>query len=108
MASFTAILEVKGNRFPLLAYELSMHQQTDNLGRPASPVTGGTITCTLSAPGADKPFLLQWMMSPTMQVDGKVILLQLAPAATLKSISFFNRSGGPCLLHGLANPLCAG
>ncbi|RYF69771.1 MAG: hypothetical protein EOO39_16960, partial [Cytophagaceae bacterium] len=90
MASFTAILEVKGNRFPLLGYDLSIHQETDSLGRPASPTLGGTIDCVLSAPGSDQPFLLQWMFSPTMQEDGKIILLQESPRATLKTISFFN------------------
>lgn len=75
MASFFAFLEVKGNRFPLLSYDLSIHQETDSLGRPASPVLGGTIDCVLSAPGSDKPFLTQWMLSPTMQEDGKIILM---------------------------------
>ncbi|WP_375447099.1 type VI secretion system tube protein TssD [uncultured Fibrella sp.] len=90
MASFTAILEVKGNCFPLLSYDLSIYQETDSLGRPGSPTLGGTIDCVLSAPGSDQPFLLQWMFSPTMQEDGKIILLQESPKATLKTISFFN------------------
>ncbi|RYF65639.1 MAG: hypothetical protein EOO39_24510, partial [Cytophagaceae bacterium] len=90
MASFSAFLEVKGEQYPLLGYDLSMHQETDSLGRPASPTLGGTIDCVMSAPGSDKPFLLQWMFSPTMQEDGRIILMQDAPRATLKTISFFN------------------
>lgn len=90
MASFSAFLEVKGEQYPLLGYDLSMHQETDSLGRPASPTLGGTIECVMSAPGSDKPFLLQWMFSPTMQEDGRIILMQDVPQSTLKTISFFN------------------
>ncbi|MEZ0539976.1 type VI secretion system tube protein TssD [Fibrella arboris] len=90
MASFSAFLDVKGQQYPLLAYELSIHQETDSLGRPASPTLGGTIDCVLSSPGSDQPFLHQWMFSPTMQEDGKIVLMQDSPRATLKTISFFN------------------
>lgn len=90
MASFFAFLDVKGQQYPLLSYDLSIHQETDSLGRPASPTLGGTIDCVLSAPGSDKSFLHQWMFSPTLQEDGRLILLQDSPRATLKTISFFN------------------
>ncbi|MEZ0539977.1 type VI secretion system tube protein TssD [Fibrella arboris] len=90
MASFYAFLDVKSEQYPLLAYELSIHQETDSLGRPASPTLGGTIDCVLSSPGSDQPFLHQWMFSPTMQEDGKIVLMQDSPRATLKTISFFN------------------
>lgn len=90
MASFAAFLEVGGKRYPLYRYELSMHQETDTLGRPASPVLGGTIVCTLSSPGSQDPFLYQWMLSPTMQQDGLIRLTEPTSGATLKTISFFN------------------
>lgn len=90
MASFEAFLEVGGRSYKLFRYELSMHQETDTLGRPASPVLGGTILCTLSSPGQQDAFLYQWMLSPTMQQDGKIRLMQAAPKATEKTISFFN------------------
>lgn len=90
MASFSAFLDVHGQQYPLLGYDLSLHQETDSLGRPASPTMGGTVTCILSAPGSDKSFLHQWMLSPTMQQDGKIILMRDSPKATLKTISFFN------------------
>ena len=90
MASFTAFLAVGGTQFPLLSYELALHQETDSLGRPASPTIGGTILCTPSAPGSDSSFLHEWMLSPTKQQDGRVILMQEAPAAILKTISFFS------------------
>lgn len=80
----------KRQHLPLLSYTLSIHQETDSLGRPASLTLGGTITCVLSTPGSDKPFLHQWMFSPTMQEEGRLILMQDSPRATLKTISFFN------------------
>lgn len=90
MASFAAFLEVGGKRYPLYRFEFSMHQETDTLGRPASPVLGGTIVCVLSSPGSQDPFLYQWMLSPTMQQDGKIVLTEPESGATLKTISFFN------------------
>ncbi|MEZ0612202.1 type VI secretion system tube protein TssD [Fibrella sp. WM1] len=90
MASFTAFLEVGGNSYPLYRYEFSVHQETDTLGRPSSPVLGGTITCTLSPPSSSDSFLYQWMMSPNLQQDGKIRLLQAQAKATEKTISFFN------------------
>lgn len=90
MASFTAFLEVGGKRYPLYRYELYVRQEVDELGRPASPVLGGTITCTLTIPADQDSFLYQWMLSPTMQQDGKVRLLQASSKATEKTISFFN------------------
>lgn len=90
MASFKAYLEVGSKRYTLYRYEFAMHQETDMLGRPASPVLGGTITCTLSSPGAADPFLMQWMLSPVMQQDGKIRLMQATPEATEKTIGFFN------------------
>lgn len=90
MASFAAFLEVGGKRYPLFRYEFEMHQETDTLGRPASPVLGGTISCILSTPGQTDPFLMQWMLSPTMQQDGRVMLTNPESKSTLKTISFFN------------------
>ncbi|MEZ0538294.1 type VI secretion system tube protein TssD [Fibrella arboris] len=90
MASFAAFLDVQGVRYPLLTYSLAIHQDTDSLGRPASPTYGGTIDCVLAAPGADRPFLMQWMFSPTMQQDGQLVLMQDVPRTTLKTISFFS------------------
>lgn len=90
MASFTAFLEVGGKQYPLQRYELGMRQEIDQLGRPASPVLGVAITCTLHSPVSSDSFLYQWMLSPTMQQDGKIRLLQAGAKATEKTISFFN------------------
>lgn len=90
MASFTAFLEVSGKQYPLQRYELGMRQEIDHLGRPASPVLGVVITCTLHSPVSSDSFLYQWMLSPTMQQDGKIRLLQAGVKATEKTISFFN------------------
>lgn len=59
MASFTAFLEVGGKKYPLYRYELYVRQEVDELGRPASPVLGGTITCTLTIPANQDSFLYQ-------------------------------------------------
>ncbi|MEZ0607275.1 type VI secretion system tube protein TssD [Fibrella sp. WM1] len=90
MASFTAFLEVSGKQYPLQRYELGMRQEIDHLGRPASPVLGVVISCTLHSPVSSDSFLYQWMLSPTMQQDGKIRLLQAGAKATEKTISFFN------------------
>jgi Hemolysin coregulated protein Hcp (TssD)/Novel toxin 16 len=90
MASFAAFLEVGGKRYPLYRYGLSVYQETDELGRPASPVHGGAIVCTLAATGQQDSFLTQWMLHPEMQHDGKVRLIDPESGATMKTISFFN------------------
>ncbi|MEZ0540918.1 type VI secretion system tube protein TssD [Fibrella arboris] len=88
MASFAAYLSVGSNTYRLYSYDLAIRQETDSLGRPASPTQGGLITCTLDSP--NDGFLHQWMFSPTMQASGKLVLMQESPEATLKTISFFN------------------
>lgn len=88
MASFAAYLSVGSSNYRLYSYDLAIRQETDSLGRPSSPTLGGVITCTLDAP--NDGFLHQWMFSPTMQADGKLILMQESPESTLKTISFFN------------------
>lgn len=88
MASFAAYLNVGSSTYRLYSYDLSIQQETDSLGRPSSATQGGVITCTMDAP--NDGFLHQWMFSPTMQADGKLVLMQESPEATLKTISFFN------------------
>ncbi|MBO0952199.1 type VI secretion system tube protein TssD [Fibrella forsythiae] len=88
MASFAAYLSVGSSTYRLYSYDLAIRQETDSLGRPSSPTQGGVITCTLDAP--NDGFLHQWMFSPTMQADGKLVLMQESPEATLKTVSFFN------------------
>lgn len=90
MASFSAFLEVGGSRYPLTYYDLYIHQQTDSLGRPASPTLGGTITVELHSPGQNDTVLTEWMLSPTRQHDGFVHLYRDDTKAKLKTISFFN------------------
>ena len=90
MASFSAFLEVGGSRYPLTYYDLFIHQQTDSLGRPASPTLGGTITVELHSPGQSDTVLAEWMLSPTRQYDGFVHLYRDDTKAKLKTISFFN------------------
>ncbi|WP_375444252.1 type VI secretion system tube protein TssD [uncultured Fibrella sp.] len=88
MASFAAYLSVGSSTYRLYSYDLAIQQETDSLGRPSSATQGGVITCTLDAP--NDGFLHQWMFSPTMQADGKLVLMQESPESTLKTISFFN------------------
>ena len=90
MASFSAFLEVGDSRYPLTYYDLFIHQQTDSLGRPASPTLGGTITVELHSPGQNDTVLTEWMLSPTRQYDGFVHLYRDDTKAKLKTISFFN------------------
>ncbi|MBO0931733.1 type VI secretion system tube protein TssD [Fibrella aquatilis] len=90
MASFSAYLEVGGNRYPLTYYDLFIHQQTDMLGRPASLTQGGTITVELHSPPQTDTVLIVWMLSPTKQHDGFVHLYREDTKAKFKTISFFN------------------
>jgi hypothetical protein len=90
MASFQAYLEVAGQKYPLYRYDFSVYQVVDALSRPASPVLGGKLLCTLAASAQQDSLLTQWMLSPTMQCDGVVRLMRADAKATEKTITFEN------------------
>ncbi|MEZ0609351.1 type VI secretion system tube protein TssD [Fibrella sp. WM1] len=83
MASFTAFLEVGGKKYPLYRYELYVRQEVDELGRPASPVLGGTITCTLTIPADQDSFLYQWMVRGRVRLAYHAAGWQSAPVTGL-------------------------
>ncbi len=90
MASFQSFLHVGGKKYEILYSDLFLGQSVDALGRPSSPTLGGIFTIELNMPGSDDPTLIDWMVSPTKILSGKVVLKRLDTNATLKVIKFYN------------------
>ncbi len=88
MASFSAVLSLgAGFSTDLKSFVMDIEQQTDILGRPASPTFGGIITMSFNTP--THPLVNEWMFEPAKQLNGKVIMLGLHKEV-MKTLEFTN------------------
>ncbi len=90
MSSFQTFLKIGDRRYELNAVRVEISQLVDTLSRPASPTQGGKITTELNTPDAGDPTLIDWMISPTKRLSGKVIYKRIDSNATLKTITFYD------------------
>ncbi len=88
MASFSALLSF-GSVFAtdLTSFVLDINQDTDTLGRPASPTFGGIITMSFNTPV--NPLISEWMFEPAKQLSGTVKMFGLQ-GELMKSLDFVN------------------
>ncbi len=84
--SFKATLKVEGGEFDVLSCNFSFGQATDEKGKPASNVKGGSIFVQIVT--SDDTSLLGWMVDPYKKTSGSIVFNKTDEDATLKEIKF--------------------
>ena len=88
MASFRGVLKVGKFETDVNFFHMSIFQARDSLGRPASNTLGGTITAEFNS--TQDSVVAQWMINPSLRMDGSVTFLGIESKSTLRTISFEN------------------
>jgi hypothetical protein len=86
MSSFNAKLQVEGGEFDVLSCNFSFGQATDDKGRPASNVQGGSIFVQIVT--SDDTSLLGWMIDPHKKTNGSIVFKKIDEDSTLKEVKF--------------------
>lgn len=84
--SFKAILSLEGKDYSLLECRCVLDQQRDNIGKPASGVTGGTLHLIMEDTNDD--IFGFWIADPEKKHDGKIILNRIDQESKFKEITF--------------------
>ncbi|MBO0933313.1 type VI secretion system tube protein TssD [Fibrella aquatilis] len=88
MASFRGILKVGAFTTDVNFFHLSIFQSMDSLGRPASSTRGGSITVEFNS--TSDGVVAEWMINPSLRMDGSVTFLDINSKSTLRTITFSN------------------
>jgi Hemolysin coregulated protein Hcp (TssD) len=105
--SFLAKLEIDGEEFNVLEFDVTFAQGTDNNGKPANKTKGGQIRLLVESTRSD--VFSDWMISPTSTKDGKVIFYRRDAMSTMKNVTF---KKGYCISYHESfrsqgtNPMC--
>lgn len=83
--SFKAELTVENQTIPLRSFYLRIQRDTDPKGRPSSTPYFGLV---LTMDSVDDTTITNWMIDPSKQIDGKVLLYKIDEDAKLKEITF--------------------
>lgn len=86
MASFAATFELDGKEYDVLSCVYSFGQATDEKGRPASDVQGGTINLQIASP--EDSSVLGWMIDPYAKKKGSIIFKRIDQDSKLKELKF--------------------
>jgi Hemolysin coregulated protein Hcp (TssD) len=84
--SFLAKLEIDGEEFNVLEFDVTFAQGTDNNGKPANKTKGGQIRLLVESTRSD--VFSDWMISPTSTKDGKVVFYRRDAMSTMKNVTF--------------------
>lgn len=82
---FTAKLKIEGKEFSVLKCFYHMDRDTDQSGRPATDVRGGTVMIQIES--SSETMFWDWMINPYAQKDGEVEFMKRndpTPAKVLK------------------------
>jgi hypothetical protein len=84
--SFLAKLELNGETFNVLEFDVNFDQNTDNNGKPANKTKGGQIRLVVETTQTD--LFSDWMVSQTSVKDGKVVFYRRDAMSTMKNVVF--------------------
>lgn len=91
MSSFNAKLKFTDNPikgYSVLQCNYSLHQKTDDKGRPSSPALGGNIYIQITTPPDD--FLLKWMVDSYKRRSGYINFYKIDEEATFQKVTFID------------------
>jgi len=86
MSSFSAHFTVEGKEYEVISCVYSFGQATDEKGRPAADVHGGTISLQLKADDDDT--IVGWMIDPFKKTSGSIVFKRIDQDSTLKEVKF--------------------
>ncbi len=84
--AFNALLDLDGNTYKLRHCSYSLHQSTDETGRPMSDVVGGTLQFELES--SDDTTFFKWMIDPIGKKSGKITFTRRNEEGSLKEVEF--------------------
>jgi hypothetical protein len=87
----TARLYIQGHKtestgIPLITCDFQFDQEVDQKGMPVSEVRGGRINMTFSSMEDEE--LIQWMLMPTADKDGKIVFSETDASKDFKKLEF--------------------
>jgi hypothetical protein len=86
MSSFKATMTVAGTDYDVVSCVYSFGQATDDKGRPASDVKGGSISVQIVV--TDDDSMVEWMIDPYKKQDGSITFMKIDQDSKLKEIKF--------------------
>jgi len=84
--AFNATIEVDSKTYKLRHCSYSIHQSTDETGRPMSDVVGGTIQ--FETESSEDTAFFKWMIDPIAKKSGKIVFSRRNEDGSLKEIEF--------------------
>lgn len=84
--SFLAKLEIDGEEYNVLDFNISLFQNTDQSGKPSSEPQGGTFTITVESTSSVNFF--KWMIANSETKDGKVTFYRRDAMSKLREMKF--------------------
>ena len=86
MSSFSAKFKANGKEYDVISCVYSLGQSTDEKGRPAGAVYGGTMS--LQVVTDDDDTLAGWMIDAYKKISGSVVFNKIDEDSTLKEVKF--------------------
>lgn len=84
--SFLAKLEIEGETYNVLEFNIRVHQETDHNGKPQSVAKGGEIRVVIES--RKETNFLRWMISNTETKDGNIIFYRRDAISKMKELKF--------------------
>lgn len=85
-----AYLYVDGFKFPITYFDFNLRQFKGTNNRPRGKVHGGEFSFTLDFDNKNTISLIAWMISPNMQKDGYIEILDFANSSIAFKLEFAN------------------
>lgn len=86
--SFLAKLELDGETFNVLEFDVDFEQKIDHNHKPSGNSNGGILRITLESSMTDT--FSDWMVSNSMTKDGKVTFFKRDAMSRMKNVTFKN------------------
>ena len=84
--SFLAKLELDGETYNVLEFDLHIHQEVDHNGKPQTIAQGGNIRLVIeSTKSVD---FMKWMISSTQTKNGKITFFRRDAMSKMKELQF--------------------
>ncbi len=83
--SFKTELTVEGKTYPVRSCYTAIHRDTDKRGRPSSMLFWYAI---ITIDATDDTTITNWMIDPSKQVEGQLVIYKIDEESKLKEIKF--------------------
>ena len=84
--SFLSTLQVDGEVYNVLEFNIDFKQEKDTTGKPIGDAKGGTIKLTIEA--TQNTTFLSWMLNSNLTKDGKIIFYRRDALSKMKELDF--------------------